>query len=195
MTQAGACGGSSLAPSDEKTGTLRRLLAKATIEGWLRHRQIQVMQKSASTTKKDDSLLLDRQVCFPLYAASNLLTRIYRPVLLPLGLTYSQYLVMLALWERSPVSVGELGERLHLDSGTLTPLLKRMEQGGFITRSRDPEDERRVLVAPTVHGRELRSAARKVPETLSRQLDLSPAAVEELRSSVQALVRVLAGRT
>jgi DNA-binding MarR family transcriptional regulator len=153
------------------------------------------MKKSASATRNDDPLLLDRQVCFPLYAASNLLTRVYRPVLAPLGLTYSQYLVMLVLWERSPVSVGDLGERLHIDSGTLTPLLKRMEHGGFINRSRDPDDERRVLVALTAHGRDLRSAARKVPETLSRRLNLSPAAVEELRNSVQALVRVLAGQT
>jgi DNA-binding MarR family transcriptional regulator len=148
--------------------------------------------KTEPTAKGDDPLLLDRQVCFPLYAASNLLTRVYRPVLEPLGLTYSQYLVMLVLWERSPASVGDLGERLYLDTGTLTPLLKRMEQGGFINRRRDPEDERRVLVALTPHGRDLRDAALAVPETLTDQLGLNDTEVDELRTSVSALVRVLA---
>ncbi len=142
---------------------------------------------------EDDPLLLDRQVCFPLYAASNLLTRIYRPALAPLGLTYSQYLVMLVLWEQSPVSVGALGERLHLDSGTLTPLLKRMEQGGFVSRHRDPKDERRVIITLTDSGRALRESALSIPETLSRQLNLDLAAVDELRRSVQAIVRALAG--
>src|SRR6516164_10896067 len=93
-----------------------------------------------------DPLRLDHQLCFPLYAATNLLQRLYRPLLAPLGLTYSQYLVMMALWERSPATVSELRARLHLDNGTVTPLLKRMEQGGFITRRRDPDDERRVII-------------------------------------------------
>lgn len=143
----------------------------------------------------DDPLQLDRQVCFPLYAATNLLQRVYRPVLAPLGLTYSQYLVMLVLWEREPASVGDLGERLHLDSGTLTPLLKRMEQAGFIARRRDPQDERRVLITLTPHGRTLRRPALDVPPTLARQLDLDPASVADLRSSVQAMVRVLSHKT
>nr|ART37986.1 F54 [uncultured bacterium] len=143
----------------------------------------------------DDPLQLDRQVCFPLYAATNLLQRAYRPVLAPLGLTYSQYLVMLVLWERDPASVGDLGERLHLDSGTLTPLLKRMERAGFITRGRDPEDERRVLIALTPHGRTLRTTALEVPRTLARQLDLDPVAVEDLRTSVRAMVRTLSHKT
>ena len=81
----------------------------------------------------DDPLRLDRQICFPLYAASNLINRLYRPVLSKLGLTYPQYLVMLALWEKAPRTVGALGEALYLDSGTLTPLLKRMEQAGRMT--------------------------------------------------------------
>lgn len=143
----------------------------------------------------DDPLQLDRQVCFPLYAATNLLQRAYRPVLAPLGLTYSQYLVMLVLWERDLASVGDLGGRLHLDSGTLTPLLKRMEQAGFITRDRDPEDERRVLIALTQHGRTLRTTALDVPRTLARQLDLDPASIEDLRASVQAMVRALSRKT
>lgn len=137
-------------------------------------------------------MLLDRQICFPLYAASNLLTRVYRPILAPLGLTYPQYLAMLVLWEKSPASVGELGKRLHLDSGTLTPLLKRMEQGGLVDRCRDPQDERRVLVGLTQKGRALRKAARAVPDTLSLQLNLDPAAIEDLRNSVQSMVRAMA---
>ncbi|WP_084398464.1 MarR family winged helix-turn-helix transcriptional regulator [Henriciella aquimarina] len=140
----------------------------------------------------DDPLRLDRQVCFPLYAASNLINRLYRPVLSELGLTYPQYLVMLALWETSPRTVGALGEALHLDSGTLTPLLKRMETAGLVTRERDPEDERRVQVSLTEAGRALRTEALKVPETLTAGFEGDPAEVEQLRDAVQALVAVLA---
>jgi DNA-binding MarR family transcriptional regulator len=140
----------------------------------------------------EDPLRLDRQICFPLYAASNLLTRQYRPVLAKLGLTYPQYLVMLVLWEASPQSVGDLGARLHLDTGTLTPLLKRMEGAGFVTRRRDPTDERRVLIALTEAGDALRGPAAQVPLTLAAGLELSPQALLALRDSVQEMVRVLA---
>lgn len=140
----------------------------------------------------DDPLRLDNQVCFPLYAATNLLQRLYRPLLAPLGLTYSQYLVMLILWERAPVTVGEIGSCLHLDNGTLTPLLKRMERGGFITRNRDPRDERRVLVAPTPQGRELRTQALKIPEALARRIAIETGEIETLRNSVVSLVHLLA---
>lgn len=143
----------------------------------------------------DDLLQLDRQVCFPLYAATNLLQRLYRPVLAPLGLTYSQYLVMLVLWEQTPLSVGDLGERLYLDTGTLTPLLKRMERASLIIRRRDSDDERRVLIMLTQHGSALRKLALNVPRTLARQMEFDPASLEELRTSVQAMVRVLARRT
>jgi len=139
----------------------------------------------------EDPLRLDRQVCFPLYAATNLLTRLYRPVLARLGLTYSQYLVMLVLWEHSPQTVGSLGERLHLDSGTLTPLLKRMETAALVTRERDPDDERRVRIALTAQGRSLRGRASGVPATLVRGLDLSSVELESLRAAVQNLVSVL----
>ncbi|MDX5984379.1 MarR family winged helix-turn-helix transcriptional regulator [Sphingomonas echinoides] len=140
----------------------------------------------------DDFLRLDLQVCFPLYAASNLFSRLYRPVLAKLGLTYPQYLVMLVLWEQAPQSVGALGERLHLDSGTLTPLLKRMEGAGLVTRQRDAADERRVLIALTEQGMALRQQARDVPQTLASGLSLSPEELIELRASVQHLVAVLA---
>ena len=140
----------------------------------------------------DDPLRLDRQICFPLYAASNLINRLYRPVLSKLGLTYPQYLVMLALWEQAPRTVGALGEALYLDSGTLTPLLKRMEQAGLLTRKRDPEDERRVQVDLTGEGRALKAEAQRVPETLTAGFEGDPADIEKLRDSVQALVATLA---
>lgn len=145
-----------------------------------------------TTKSKDTDLLrLDQQICFPLYAASNLLTRAYRPMLADLGLTYPQYLVMLALWEESPLTVGELGSKLWLDSGTLTPLLKRMEASGFVERRRDADDERRVLIELTSKGRTLRREARRVPETLSQRLGLSQDDATTLRNSVQAVVRTL----
>ena len=93
-----------------------------------------------------EALRLDRQLCFALYGAANRVTRLYRPLLDALGLTYPQYLAMLVLWEASPRTVGALGDALDLDSSTLTPLLKRLEAGGLVARHRDPEDERRVIV-------------------------------------------------
>jgi DNA-binding MarR family transcriptional regulator len=143
-----------------------------------------------AATDGDDPLLLDRQVCFPLYAATNLLTRLYRPILAKLGLTYPQYLVLLALWEHAPQTVGGLGARLHLDSGTLTPLLKRMEAAGLLTRTRDPADERRVQIDLTPQGRTLRDRAVHVPATLTG--GFVDDGVEELRDAVRALVDALA---
>lgn len=138
----------------------------------------------------DDPLLLDRQVCFPLYAATNLLNRLYGQLLRPLGLTYPQYLVMLVLWEEEPQTVGALGARLYLDSGTLTPLLKRMEQAGLVSRTRDAEDERRVLIGLTERGRALRADALHVPETIAG--GRSPEGLDELREGVRKLVAMLA---
>jgi len=138
-----------------------------------------------------DPLDLDRQVCFPLYAASNLLNRLYRPILAELGLTYPQYLVMLVLWKQSPQTVGSLGDMLHLDSGTLTPLLKRMEAAGLVSRVRDPGDERRVLIAVTDPGRQLRDPAERVPARLAQGLDIDEAAIMTLRDQVRALVAAL----
>jgi DNA-binding MarR family transcriptional regulator len=151
------------------------------------------MTKGSKTVKdRNESLRLDRQVCFPLYAATNLLQRLYRPLLAPLGLTYSQYLVMLVLWEGEPVPVGELCDCLHLDIGTLSPLLKRMELAGFITRRRDATDERRVLIGLTSHGRSLHDEARDIPATLARQTGLDPQDYEQLRDQAQTLVARLA---
>ena len=112
-------------------------------------------------------LALDHQLCFALYAASLAMTKAYKPLLSPLGLTYPQYLVLLVLWEGDGISVSHLGERLTLDSGTLTPLLKRLEAQGLLQRQRDSADERRVLVDLTPAGRNLREQAAAVPQTIA----------------------------
>lgn len=144
----------------------------------------------AASSGDEDPLRLDRQVCFPLYAATNLIGRLYRPVLDKLELTYPQYLVMLVLWEAEPQTVGALGARLYLDSGTLTPLLKRMEAAGLVARGRDPQDERKVLVTLTDKGRALRDRAAHVPDTMAN--GYKPEGLEELRETVRDLVSALA---
>ena len=108
-------------------------------------------------------LRLDNQVCFALYSASLAMTKLYKPLLDDIGLTYPQYLVMLVLWERDGITVSELGERLFLDSGTLTPLLKRLEASALIARLRDVQDERRVRITLTPSGRALRNRAEAIP--------------------------------
>ena len=112
-------------------------------------------------------LALDRQLCFALYSASLAMTKLYKPLLDPLGLTYPQYLVMLVLWEGDGVTVSQVGERLGLDSGTLTPLLKRLEAGGLVQRLRDTADERRVLLQLTPAGRRLKARAVEVPAAVA----------------------------
>jgi DNA-binding MarR family transcriptional regulator len=139
----------------------------------------------------DRWLRLDRQVCFPLYAATNLMQRLYRPLLLPLGLTYSQYLVLLVLWERGSSTVGELRDCLYLDAGTITPLLKRMERGGLVTRSRDSADERRVIIALTPRASALREQAQRIPETLAAQLGFDAATAAQLHGETTSLVERL----
>lgn len=139
----------------------------------------------------DHWLRLDRQVCFPLYAATNLMQRVYRPLLEPLGLTYSQYLVMLLLWERGSATVGELRDCLYLDAGTITPLLKRMERGGLVTRSRDSEDERRVIIALTPHATALREQARRIPETLAARISFDATKGAALHDVTTSLVERL----
>ncbi|NUP12059.1 MAG: MarR family transcriptional regulator [Polyangiaceae bacterium] len=116
---------------------------------------------------RDDLLGLDDQVCFALYAASRALTRAYAPLLEPLGITYPQYLVLLVLWEEDGASMKHIGERLHLDSGTLTPLLTRLEQQGIVKRRRSDEDERVVVVNLTAAGKALRTKARGIPTALA----------------------------
>lgn len=139
----------------------------------------------------DEVLRLDRQLCFPLYAASNILTRAYRPLLDELGLTYPQYLVLLVLWERAPRVVGEIGAQLFLDTGTLTPLLKRMEAAGLVSRQRDPEDERRVIVSLTAKGSSLREVARDIPGKMAASPNLSLCEAQSLHETVWKLIRGL----
>jgi MarR family transcriptional regulator, organic hydroperoxide resistance regulator len=134
-------------------------------------------------------LELDRQLCFPLYATARAVVRAYGPLLDRVGLTYPQYLVMLALWG-SPdeaLTVGQLGERLSLDTGTLTPLLKRLESAGHLSRRRDPADERRVLLAVTDQGWALRDRVAHVPGELLRQMELAPADFADLRRLLDQL--------
>jgi len=121
----------------------------------------------AADSRADAWLALDKQLCFALYSASLAMTKVYKPLLAPLGLTYPQYLVMLALWEEDAQSVSALGARLALDSGTLTPLLKRLQAQGELERERDSVDERRVIVRLTEAGRKLKVKARKVPPQIA----------------------------
>jgi DNA-binding MarR family transcriptional regulator len=134
-----------------------------------------------------EALRLDRQLCFALYGAANRVTRLYRPLLDALGLTYPQYLAMLVLWEASPRTVGALGEALDLESSTLTPLLKRLETQGLVARARDPEDERRVIVTLTKAGDALRDKAKAVPEQLFCKLNMPLDALGDLREQLKTL--------
>ncbi|HEY3339762.1 MAG TPA: MarR family winged helix-turn-helix transcriptional regulator [Propionicimonas sp.] len=124
---------------------------------------------------------LDLQLCFPLYAVSRAITTRYGHLLGEVGLTYPQYLVMLALWEARTMTVGELGERLRLDSGTLSPLLKRLQATGLVDRRRDPDDERRVQVQPTEAGWDLRERVAHVPAGIAAAMGLEPEAYFDLK--------------
>ncbi|MBF6147637.1 MarR family transcriptional regulator [Nocardia sp. 852002-20019_SCH5090214] len=139
------------------------------------------------TTDVDDPLRLDRQVCFALAVANRSVLTVYRPLLEPLGLTHPQYLVMLALWGEAPMSVKAIAEAIQLDSATLSPLLKRLESAGLITRHRDPRDERTLLIDLTEAGWALRRQAELIPPAVVRRLGVSLADLEELR---EVLTRV-----
>jgi len=133
--------------------------------------------------RTDSRLSLDEQLCFALYSASRAMTGCYRPLLRRTGLTYPQYLVLLVLWERGATTVGGLGDALQLESGTLSPLLKRLEGSRLITRSRVPEDERSVLVSLTAAGRELRERAEPVPGEVERATGMARAEIAEMRAA------------
>ena len=145
----------------------------------------------SASGKADEALLLDNQLCFMVYRLHRGITDLYRPILGELGLTYPQYLVMLVLWEESPLTVSRIGERLHLDSGTLTPLLKRLEAMGLVTRSRDDADERRVLVAPTAAGEAMRSIACLVPERMAARYGAEAAHLEALKRMLDGVIAAL----
>jgi DNA-binding MarR family transcriptional regulator len=141
----------------------------------------------------DAWLALDKQLCFALYSASLAMTKVYKPLLAPLGLTYPQYLVMLALWEDDGQTVSALGDKLALDSGTLTPLLKRLQAQGELTRERDSVDERRVIVRLTDAGRKLKIKARKVPPQIARSTGCELAEIADLTRQLSAMRNALAG--
>jgi Transcriptional regulators len=135
----------------------------------------------------DAPLLLGNQVCFAVYSTAHAFNRFYKPLLDRLGLTYPQYLVMLVLWEQDGMSVKEIGERLFLDSGTLTPLLKRMEAAGLVKRTRSREDERQVIVALTAQGEGLKEKARSLPLSILAASQCSVAELVALKNEVEAL--------
>jgi MarR family transcriptional regulator, organic hydroperoxide resistance regulator len=139
-------------------------------------------------TTPDDPLALDRQVCFALAATSRSVIALYRPVLEPLGLTHPQYLVMLALWERSPRRAGDLSDELLLEPATLSPLLRRLESAGLVTRAKDPADERALAVALTDAGVRLREKALAVPGQVVERLGMSIADLEHARDVLTGLL-------
>jgi MarR family transcriptional regulator, organic hydroperoxide resistance regulator len=145
------------------------------------------MRRRDPAPASPDWLALDRQLCFALYSASLAMTKAYKPLLEPLGLTYPQYLVMLVLWEADGQTVSQIGTRLALDSGTLTPLLKRLEAIGFVQRLRDAADERRVLLRLTARGRALKARAAGVPEAMARAAACGPAELAQLAERLKRL--------
>lgn len=128
----------------------------------------------------DDALKLENQLCFPLYAAARQVVALYTPYLKELGLTYTQYIVFLVLWEKDGIPVGEIGEKLYLDNGTLTPLLKKLESAGYLTRSRDKADERVVIVSLTDKGRALKEKAKDIPCQIGACINLKESEAQSL---------------
>ena len=134
-----------------------------------------------------DPQRLDNQICFAVYSAAHAFNRVYKPLLDRLGLTYPQYLVMLVLWERDDVPVKTIGEKLFLDSGTLTPLLKRLEAAHLVRRTRSREDERQVLIALTPQGHALKEKARAVPQSILAASDCSVSELVAMKDEIVAL--------
>ena len=145
------------------------------------------MPHNAQVPQHNPAQLLDNQLCFALYSASLAMTKLYKPMLERLGLTYPQYLVMLVLWESDGASVSSLGERLNLDSGTLTPLLKRMEVAGWLARKRSSEDERRVHVWLSPTGRHLQTQAAHIPNCILTHSGMAFGELAALKGHVQRL--------
>ena len=143
-----------------------------------------------SENERYEALRLDNQLCFPLYACAKEIVRRYKPILDEIDLTYTQYIVMMVLWEEREINVKELGSRLYLDSGTLTPVLKRLEQKGLITRQRDDKDERVLIVSITKEGDELKDKAVEIPVKMAGCVSLEPQDAAEL---YRLLHKLLAG--
>jgi DNA-binding MarR family transcriptional regulator len=135
-----------------------------------------------------NTLKLDDQLCFAFYACSREIMKLYRPILQDLNLTYTQYITMIALWERDNTTVKDLGQRLYLDSGTLTPLLKKLEAMGLIKRTRDQQDERNVLITVTPEGREMEQAANEIPCKLFQDTEVELEDAKQIHAQVQNLL-------
>ena len=136
----------------------------------------------------DEAMKLGNQLCFPLYAAARNVTGLYTPHLRPLGLTYTQYITLLVLWEKDSISVSEIGNRLMLDNGTLSPMLKKMEQAGYIVRERSKDDDRVVIISLTQKGRDLKEEAKEIPEKVGSCIDLPVEKAEQLRDLLNELL-------
>lgn len=137
---------------------------------------------------KQDPLKLENQLCFPLYAAAKEVVRRYRPFLDPLGLTYTQYIAMMVLWEYKEITVSKMGKLLMLDSGTLTPMLKKMEASGLLTRRRSKQDERELIVTITQKGSDLRKEAVKIPEKMASCVALDIEEAVQLKTLLSKLI-------
>src|SRR3984885_12500638 len=146
-----------------------------------------ILKMARKSLAADQVLRLGNHICFSIYSAAHAFNRVYKPLLDRLGLTYPQYLVMLVLWERDDIPVKEIGERLFLDSGTLTPLLKRLELADLIKRTRSTEDERQVLIALTSKGRALQEKARTVPQSILAASACSVSELSALKNDLVAL--------
>lgn len=149
------------------------------------------MQKHKKNESFKDELKLENQVCFPLYSAANAIVRAYRPLLEPLGLTYLQYLAMMVLWSSDGINVKELGNCLYLDSGTITPLLKRLESKGLIIRKHHKLDERMKKLYLTPAGINLKQRAREVPKAISCNLDIELSDLNQLKHLCENLILTL----
>ncbi|MGI6535769.1 MAG: MarR family winged helix-turn-helix transcriptional regulator [Eggerthellaceae bacterium] len=141
-----------------------------------------------SAYDSDEALKLENQLCFPLYAASRKIVSAYTPYLKPLGITYTQYITFMVLWEEDGLFVGDICARLHLDNGTLTPLLKKMEKQGFVVRRRDEADERKVRVFLTDEGRAMKDRVRDIPRKVGSCVDLD---AEEAQTLYRLLYKLL----
>jgi DNA-binding MarR family transcriptional regulator len=143
---------------------------------------------------EDEMPRVEQQLCFALYATLHAAHKVYAPLLGSIGLTYPQYLVMLVLWEGDDMTVKAIGERLHLDSGTLTPLLKRLEANGLLGRARDPKDERQVRVKLSQKGHDMRRQARHIPAQMERSMGRSPDDLKGVRKELRRIRNALLGR-
>jgi DNA-binding MarR family transcriptional regulator len=144
-----------------------------------------------ASTSVQDPLCLDNQLCFSLYAAAHAIKKAYRPLLEDLGLTYPQYLILIVLWKTDGLKVSDIGHRLSLDSGTLTPVLKRLEASGLVNRTRRPQDEREVEIGLTQAGRALREKALDVRRSIVHQLAMTEDEIAALRNDLNTLIATL----